>query len=183
MRVFVGIPLIDELGEGIIRFSRLPLFSRCLRLSTVEPHLTLKAPQEIPDDELDRWIDTATAAIRKHMPQTVQFTEPFFITPMTMAIGIETNPLCQLHLALVEALGSYDTPGIVAHEGADFIGHATIGRAIKHLLIPERTELVNTSRSFFNKQPVKKDLIRLYGRDNFYEGYRSITDVKLSGSS
>jgi 2'-5' RNA ligase len=183
MRVFVAIPLSKELGGVVEQIARMPLFREYLRLSRIEPHITLKAPQVIPSDAINTWKNTAAGTIQCDPPQRLNLKELFFITPTTLCLRIESTTLHHLLSLLTKNLGKYDTPDIIAHEGVNFIPHITIGRAIKPITPSKQKQILQKLNPLTKPETITAPTARLYGLESLNEGYKTLQDIPFNGSS
>lgn len=180
--MFVGIPLLHEYGESFIRLSFCPEFKRCLRLSHIEPHITLKAPQEVSEEELPQWRDAASQIVSRFDEKTIKVDGSFFITPFTLALEAESKPLCSLHLDLVSGLRRFNSPGILSHEGEDFVSHITVGRATKSVDQTDRKALTDECSRIIKPRTLRINKVRLFIRRSLQEGYETMEDVALKSS-
>lgn len=183
MRVFIGVPLLHQYGDSFLKLSFCDAFKSNLRLSYIEPHLTLKAPQEISEDHLPRWKQMVRDAVSSFNPIDIQVDSSFFITPVTLVLRAQTKPLCPIHLNLVKALEDFDSSGIIYHEGNDYIAHVTVGRAIRRLEQRDRNMLIKECDQIIKPQEISVNKIRLYIRRDLEQGYETLEDIELNGNS
>ncbi|HSX41033.1 MAG TPA: 2'-5' RNA ligase family protein [Candidatus Saccharimonadales bacterium] len=175
MRVFIAIPVANQLNSKIEVFHAQPLFQQNMRPSHVEPHITLKAPQIV--DDVQQWMATATEAIRGHAPLSIKGIKIDFITPHTLALFLEPDPLQDLQRSLATALAAYNSAGIDRHE-VNFHPHVTIGRSDHRFNTPQQGELIRLAESFLEPYPtLQLNLVRLYAHDG--HRYYGIKDIKL----
>lgn len=182
MRVFVGIPLLHQYGQPFLRLSFCDGFKRNLRLSHIEPHMTLKAPQDIDERRLEDWRAQVHSTAQSFKQVRVKIEQSFFITPVTLAIKAETQPLCPIHLALMRGMEPFDSPGITYHEGSDFIAHVTVGRAIRRLEQSDRKMLVAECDQIIKPHEITINKIRLYIRRDIEQGYETLEDIDFNDS-
>ena len=182
MRVFIGVPLLHLYGESFLRLSFCEGFKRNLRLSHIEPHLTLKAPQDIDEGQLPTWKHRVQKALQGFKPVHTKIDSSFFITPVTLALRGESKPLCPIHVALVDNLSEFDSAGVTYHEGKDFIAHVTVGRATRRLEQSDRKMLTAECDQIIKPQEITVNKVRLYIRRDIEQGYEALEDIKLNGS-
>lgn len=182
MRVFIGAPLLHQYGQSFLRLSFCDGFKQNLRLSHIEPHLTLKAPQDIEEEQLSDWKQIARQTAQKFKLIHTKIEGSFFITPVTLALRAETKPVCPLHLALKKNLVDYDSSGVIYHEGKDYIAHMTVGRATRRLEQSDRKILITECDKIIKPQEITINKVRLYIRRDIEQGYETLEDVDLSGS-
>lgn len=182
MRVFIGVPLLHTYGDSFLRLSFCEGFKRNLRLSHIEPHLTLKAPQDIDESKLKLWQQLVHDVAKNFGPVSTKIDESFFITPVTLALKAQTKPLCPIHIALHETLSEFDSSDVIYHEGSDYIAHVTVGRAIRRLEQSDRKLLVSECDQIIKPQEIEVNKIRLYIRRDIEQGYETLEDIDLSGS-
>lgn len=176
MRVFVAIPVESQLDAKINPLHTHKLFAANMRPSHIEPHITLKAPQEVSD--IKPWAFAARGAISAWHPAQVRPTKVDFITPHTLALFLEPTPLAGLESALAGALAAYNTPDIELHEGSGYHPHVTIGRSDRKFTPVEQAQLINLAESYLRPYP-RLDItkVRLYGHDG--HRYYPLEDIEL----
>lgn len=182
MRVFVGIPLLHQYGQPFLRLSFCDGFKRNLRLSHIEPHMTLKAPQDIDERQLAEWRAAVHRTAQSFKPVRISISESFFITPVTLALNAETKPLCPIHLALMNSMESFNSSGVIYHEGNDFIAHVTVGRAVRRLEQSDRKTLVSECDQIIKPYEIMVNKIRLYIRRDIEQGYETLEDIDFNDS-
>jgi 2'-5' RNA ligase len=174
MRVFVGLPAPPEFARKIekIHQSQYPM----LRLSRLEFHITLKAPQEVQN--LDEWVKAAFAACINFSAPKITI-EKVFINPFNLCLEVRKQPLVDLQDSLVRALKPYNSPGITLHEKETFIPHITIGRSNKPIPPRERKELLQQLNINFDELSFTASTVRLYAMLNGVS-YDSAKDINLT---
>lgn len=182
MRVFVGIPLLHQYGQPFLRLSFSDAFKRNLRLSHIEPHMTLKAPQDIDERQLDQWKSLVHSTAESFREVRVNIEGGFFITPVTLALKAETQPLCPIHIKLLDALMQFDSPGMTYHQGNGYTAHVTVGRAVRRLEQSDRKMLVVECDQIIKPHEITVNKIRLYIRRDIEQGYETLEDIEFSGS-
>lgn len=182
MRVFIGVPLLHQYGQPFLRLSFKDAFKRNLRLSHIEPHMTLKAPQDIDERQLDEWRLLVHSTAESFREVRVNVERGFFITPVTLALRAETQPLCPIHLALMRSIESFNSSGVTYHEGRGFTAHITVGRAVRRLEQSDRKMLVAECDQIIKPQEININKIRLYIRRDIEQGYETLEDISFNGN-
>lgn len=144
--------------------------------------MTLKAPQDIDDRQLEGLRATVHSIAQSFKPVRISINESFFITPVTLALRAETKPLCPIHLALMNSMESFNSSGVIYHEGNDFIAHVTVGRAVRRLEQSDRKKLVSECDQIIKPHEIMVNKIRLYIRRDIEQGYETLEDIDFSDS-
>jgi 2'-5' RNA ligase len=181
MRVLVGIPVEDVVAEPLQELADSTLFKNSMRLSRMEPHITLKAPQEV--DNISEWQQKAMRACRDAKRSSVQATSIGFLTPFTFCIFLKCPELHALQYKVADALTQYNHPDVGLYEKELFNAHITLGRTAIKLDKVAENQLIELARRTFRPLPqFEVNTIRLYGQVTPPE-YSALADINLSDNS
>src|SRR5206468_1024250 len=109
MKVFSAIPVSPQIRGELSRLEQSPVFQKRMRPIRLEAHLTLTAPQMIPDHEVASWVDSAKSAIARNMaPEaTIAITGVGFVTAYTLCLLVTSENLASLHRDLNRELARF----------------------------------------------------------------------------
>jgi hypothetical protein len=164
--IVLSTPSIYE--EEVTNFFKRRLVEQNLRSSRLERHVTIVPPFWHNNlEQVNKLMRASpTSGIYLH-PSDVKF-----LTPGALAIVFEKQPVENL-LSHFQRLNN-----------REIMPHVTIARQKGTLDTAKRQQILDLAKKDFGDLGIfRAETLRLYGRDNQSEPYRTMVDIRLSGSS
>jgi len=179
MKYFLAIIPPNQINRKIIKFQK--GFSFEERAFLVEPHITVKSPNGLPEHK--RWLYNTEKIIRSFPPFDIQLKEiGYFNDSIVFIKPCDSKVLENLHRSLVETIDPSPKSIKEFFEYEDFVPHLTLGRTSWGISEGQLDVLKNMASVYLLPLPsFKVKVISLFEHTENDKSCRKVIDIPLLG--
>jgi 2'-5' RNA ligase len=176
VQYFIGVVPPTEISERIIGFQKRWKSNRITEM--VEPHITVKAPVGLTDDEA--WISRARERCRSFYPFIIKLGNPASFGSDVTYLSVNSVEIHELHRLLLSIFSTSLEDNREWYELDYFVPHLTLGMVATGMSADELQEMKRAANPEFSAIPhFTARFVRIF-RAISGDVFRPYLDVKLS---